>query len=106
MTVVAQEVLLGRGSRLIKENQYHTENLMIKNNKDGTIVNVPHGELALRYCNLKIELQVLRSGAGYYLGTFSPEEGPISRESEEYWPTEAIAELAMENGDWTQRDHP
>ena len=41
-----------------------------------------------------LELEVLHSGAGYYIGTFHPEEGPTCRVSN-YYPTEelALAEL-------------
>lgn len=52
-------------------------------------------------------LKVQRSAAGFYLGT-SDHEGPVTRESQEYWPTreEASAALAgVEGIDWTQRDH-
>lgn len=52
-----------------------------------------------------LPLQVLRSHAGFYLGTMD-EEGPVSRESEQYWATEEKAKNAMETGDWTQRQHP
>ncbi len=49
---------------------------------------------------------VLKSAAGFYIGTFCPVEGPISRESQEYWRTEAQAEKALQTGRWTQRPHP
>lgn len=61
--------------------------------------------LASEYANKRLPLQVLRSNAGYYLGA-ADEEGPVSRESLEYWPTEELATKAMASGDWTQRDQP
>lgn len=62
-----------------------------------------YGVLAARY-GYHLELQVLRSGAGWYLGTFY--EGPFSRESVEYWRTEEEARTALESGNWTQRENP
>lgn len=55
----------------------------------------------------KLPLQVCKSAAGYYLGTLDGFGYPYSRESAEYWPTEAQAAKAL-NGelDWTQRDNP
>lgn len=53
-----------------------------------------------------LPLQVLESGAGFYLGTVDEEGFPCSRESVEYWPTQEDATLAAETGDWTQRDGP
>lgn len=64
------------------------------------------GLLAEEYCGLRIPLQVLKSAAGWYLGTFSLEDGPISRESQEYWPSEEEATFALKAGHWTQRLHP
>lgn len=65
---------------------------------------VPVGKLALE-SGVRLELKVLQSNAGYYLGTFD-EDGPYSRESLEYFPSQGIAEAAMASGEWTQRDHP
>ena len=67
----------------------------------------PHGKLAQEFAGLRLPLTVMRSAAGYYLGT-GDEEGPVSRESLEYWGTEAEAETALaSNGEgWTQRDTP
>lgn len=59
------------------------------------------GVLALRMDAL-LPLEVLESGAGFYLGTFCPTEGPMTRESEEYWRTRDQAQRAMDSGDWTQ----
>lgn len=52
-----------------------------------------------------LPLQVLQSRAGFYLGTEHCGM-PFSRESEEYWPTEAAARAAMKTGCWTQKESP
>ncbi len=67
----------------------------------------PCGQLAYAYCRLRLPLQVLRSAAGFYLGT-ADEGGPVSRESAEYFPTAEIAQRALDAGPdaWTQRDEP
>lgn len=60
-----------------------------------------YGKLAMQI-GQRLPLQVLRSAAGYYLGTFDA-EGPVSRESVEYWPQRTQAEDALRSGGWTQR---
>lgn len=60
------------------------------------------GKLAKEYAGIEQEVQVLRSAAGYYIGT-EDDEGPISRESEEYWPSSAEAEQALSANTWTQQ---
>lgn len=56
------------------------------------------------------DVQVLQSAAGWYVGTtFTEEEGyetPGSRESEEYYATQAEAQAALDNDTFTQRAHP
>ena len=52
------------------------------------------------------ELHVLKSAAGYYIGTASSEAGPISRDSQEYFPTATSAALALEQGTFTVRVSP
>jgi len=47
-------------------------------------------------CHVKLELQVLRSAAGYYIGTFC-ECGPYSRESG-YYKTEFAVNEALKAG--------
>ncbi|EAS1943398.1 hypothetical protein G3F94_004420 [Salmonella enterica subsp. enterica] len=56
------------------------------------------GLLAARFAGLSLPLQVLRSGAGYYIG------GPVSRESVEYFATHFQAERALKQGTWSQRE--
>ena len=54
---------------------------------------------------LTLSLEVLHSRGDYYLGTWD-DQGPVSRESEEYWPTKSLAEAALASGQWTQRTNP
>jgi hypothetical protein len=61
-----------------------------------------YGKLALSVCHVELPLQVLKSQAGFYIGTFD-EEGPCSRESFEYFPTKEAAFAALETGEWTQK---
>lgn len=63
------------------------------------------GKLAKEYCRKRLPLQVLKSAAGYYIGT-SDEEGPVSRESQEYWRKQEAAEYALANDEWTQKETP
>lgn len=62
------------------------------------------GKLALAYAGQKLPLRVLHSGAGYYIGTLD-EEGPVSRESLEYFGTRNAAQAALESGLWTQLEY-
>ncbi|EAV2220378.1 hypothetical protein C6Y61_22910 [Salmonella enterica] len=52
---------------------------------------------------MSIPLQVLHSGAGYYIGTQN-EDGPVSRKSVEYFSTHSQAEHALKQGTWSQRE--
>lgn len=61
-----------------------------------------YGKLALE-AGYYLANKVCKSGAGYYIGTWS-EEGPCSRESEEYFRTRKEAENALQTENWTQRD--
>lgn len=63
------------------------------------------GYLAREYGGERLELRVLKSAAGFYLGTFN-DDGPFSRESVEYWPTIEQATQALNTDQWTQRSHP
>lgn len=60
------------------------------------------GILALRMDAL-LPLQVIESQEGFYIGTASATEGPLTRESDEHWRTRDQALAAFELGDWTQR---
>lgn len=52
-----------------------------------------------------LPLQILRSARGFYIGTAN-DEGPVSRESVEYWRKQEAAELALRHDLWTKRSHP
>ena len=52
-----------------------------------------------------LPVQVLRSAAGYYLGTTATDGSPYSRESVEYWKKPLDATVALELGQWTARRH-
>ena len=54
-----------------------------------------YGILAKRFGGVVLSLQVLQSGAGYYIGTFD-EEGPVSRGSE-YFRTREEGQYALDN---------
>ena len=64
-----------------------------------------YGQLALEYCGKRLPLQILRSNAGFYIGT-ADDDGPVSRESAEYYVTRDAAQRAHALGDWTQRLYP
>lgn len=49
-----------------------------------------------------IPLTVLKSARGFYIGTCDEQQGPLSRESNEYWTLEDEADHALESGQWTQ----
>jgi hypothetical protein len=51
-------------------------------------------------------LQVLKSRAGYYIGTRDDDGSPYSRESVEYWEKLSDAEAALVDGRWTQKREP
>ena len=70
-----------------------------------TTVRPTHGVLATTYGRPDLELQVLQSAAGFYIGTLCPQDGPFTRESVEYFPTRALADAALRSDRWTQRTH-
>ncbi|VAW65869.1 FIG00973668: hypothetical protein [hydrothermal vent metagenome] len=62
--------------------------------------NQPKGVLA-KICGYDLPLQVLKSNAGFYIGT-ADDEGPVSRESTEYYATHEIANNKLNTKDWIQ----
>jgi hypothetical protein len=60
--------------------------------------------LISRRFGFNLPLQVLRSAKGFYIGTAN-DEGPVSRESVEYWDSLQAAADALKNQRWTQRQH-
>lgn len=77
--------------------------VIVKNHRSP---DVQYGHLAELYCQVKVELQVMDSNAGFYLGTWTKDLGSISRESEEYFKTHDAATAALGSGEWTQRVTP
>ena len=63
------------------------------------------GQLALIYAGKRLPLEVLHSAAGHYIGTRDA-EGPVSRESAEYFRSSAAAQRALDRGGWTQLPTP
>lgn len=57
------------------------------------------------YTGKRLPLQVLHSAAGHYIGT-ADEDGPVSRESVEYFRSQRMADHALATGRWQQRIHP
>ncbi|EPB9494589.1 TPA: hypothetical protein L4Q76_001691 [Pseudomonas aeruginosa] len=60
------------------------------------------GYIALVGLGEHLPLQILRSAAGYYIGT-ADADGPVSRESAEYFPRQELAAEALKTGNWQQR---
>lgn len=63
------------------------------------------GELAKHFCGKELPLQVMSSRSGFYIGTCD-EDGPVSRESVEYFRDSAAAEAALGSGSWSQKLTP
>ncbi|HAY11677.1 MAG TPA: hypothetical protein DCY18_17385 [Thauera sp.] len=63
------------------------------------------GYLALACTGKRLPLQVRHSAAGYFIGT-ADEDGPVSRESVEYFRSQQAANHALATGRWQQRIHP
>ena len=63
------------------------------------------GHLALVHVGKRLPLQVCHSAAGHYIGT-ADEDGPVSRESVEYFRSQHAADQALATGRWQQRIHP
>ena len=61
--------------------------------------------LATRTFGHDVKLGVWQSGGGFYLGHWDV-EGPVSRDSQEYWATKELAEQALKDKSWTQRVNP
>lgn len=72
----------------------------------GQDMEMVNGLLASRFCGMNLPLQVLQSGAGFYIGTADDLMSPVSRESAEYFRTKDEAEAALLSGAWTQRQSP
>lgn len=75
---------------------------------------VEQGLITEEDSRLYSDLQVMQSGAGYYIGTsYTNKEHfpdifqePGSRDSYHYYPSQEEAQAALDNQDWLQRDRP
>lgn len=66
-----------------------------------------YGMLAAKHCNQRLELTVLKSNAGFYIGTVDSVYGlPCSRESDCYWPSQVLAQQALDTKIWPQKQQP
>lgn len=54
-------------------------------------------------CGEELPFKVLKSNAGYYIGTFCPQCGPYSRESH-YYTSKILAQHALNNDYVNWRD--
>ncbi len=63
------------------------------------------GQLAKRFSNLELPLDICQCSRGYYIGTYC-DDAPYTRESEEFWPLRELAMQALRRTDWTQRTAP
>ena len=68
--------------------------------------NQQYGRLAQEFCQVQLPLQVLKSSAGFYIGTQDDLAWPVSRESADYYPTHEAAQQALATGNWEQRLNP
>lgn len=57
------------------------------------------------HCVKGLEIKVLNSSAGFYIGTFDDEEGPMCRLSRDYWKTKIEAQTALNYGSYVARDY-
>jgi len=64
-----------------------------------------YGQLAHQVCGKLLPLEVLKSGAGYYIGT-TEDFCPCTRESRAYFRHAAQAEEALRSGSWVQKESP
>ncbi len=64
------------------------------------------GMLAEFWCKKVLPLTVLKSAAGFYIGTLDEDGLPCSRESNQYFATEEKAQKALTDGGWTQKQNP
>lgn len=76
---------------------------MLNHQDNARSCNTGFGRLSFEMDGIRRPLQILKSEKGYYLGTFD-DEGPVSRESNEYWLTQEIAADAFKSGNWTQKE--
>lgn len=89
----------GGWSRFEEEQE---EDMSIQIPESDTASDLMHEKITSSECGMPLPLQVLKSAAGYYIGTADGDE-PVSRESEEYYRSKDAAKQALELNLWTQR---
>lgn len=57
-------------------------------------------------CGEPLPIEVLHSAAGYYIGQWCSGDGPYSRLSEEYYSSFSKAKHALDENNFTMRQHP
>jgi hypothetical protein len=60
---------------------------------------------AQQFCGEERLLRICRDTFGWYLGAWD-QGGPLVRDSEEYWDTQAAAQIAFDTHTWIQRMDP
>ena len=77
-----------------------------QNSTDDGVMNFrKKGQLAYVHCGKRLDLMVLKSNHGWYIGT-ADEDGPCSRESVEYFPSSESALKALRSDEWIQKQTP
>lgn len=84
-----------------------THGMFSEHNFSESTINVHRvfGQLAWKFCKVNLKLEVLKSNAGFYIGT-ARDGMPCSRESLEYFSTFEQATTALTSGNWTQKEAP
>lgn len=62
------------------------------------------GLLSKKWCDVELEVQVLRCGIGFFIGTCN-ESGLVTRESAEYYRSSDGAAMDLANNSFVQRHH-
>lgn len=73
------------------------------NNQDDVLDFRRYGYLTYVGCGRRAELQVLKSHAGWYIGTVDEDGLPCARESVLYWSTQEAATEALITNNWLQK---
>ncbi len=68
---------------------------------------ITHGSsfLAVTILGEDVASEVCSSARGFYIGC-TDDQGPVARDSAEYWTTCIEAQKALDDHEWTQRLHP
>ena len=88
--------------------QWHIHNYkeadMVPSNMDALKAFFKANHDQAQYINWDFDIEVLMSGAGYYIGMLDPEDGaPYCRLSTAYWATHEEAQRALDTGDFVPK---